>query len=238
MLKQAAQAAPIIPTWCWNLADALALVPKDAEVPYANIFRHGSMSLEIYAPIERDNQRPHAQDELYIVMTGQGRFLNGTRHHAFWPGDALFVPAGVEHRFEDFSDDIAVWVIFWGPQGGEDAAPHPVPAGELRWTKAACLSRIPAEAALRSLPFFEHGTMTLKLYNPRNTDPQKPHTRDELYIIQEGKGAFVCGRRRCLFGPGDVLFAPAGATHRFEAFGPELTTWVVFYGPEGGESDA
>jgi hypothetical protein len=31
----------------------------------------------------------------------------------------LFVPAGVEHRFEDFSDDFAVWVVFWGPDGGE-----------------------------------------------------------------------------------------------------------------------
>ena len=31
----------------------------------------------------------------------------------------LFVPAGVEHRFEDFTDDLAVWVVFYGPEGGE-----------------------------------------------------------------------------------------------------------------------
>jgi hypothetical protein len=29
------------------------------------------------------------------------------------------VPAGTVHRFEDFSDDLTVWVIFYGPQGGE-----------------------------------------------------------------------------------------------------------------------
>jgi hypothetical protein len=29
------------------------------------------------------------------------------------------VPAGVVHRFEDFSDDLAVWVVFYGPEGGE-----------------------------------------------------------------------------------------------------------------------
>ena len=27
--------------------------------------------------------------------------------------------AGVEHRFENFSDDFAVWVFFYGPEGGE-----------------------------------------------------------------------------------------------------------------------
>jgi mannose-6-phosphate isomerase-like protein (cupin superfamily) len=26
----------------------------------------------------------------------------------------MFVPAGVEHRFESFSDDLAVWVVFVG----------------------------------------------------------------------------------------------------------------------------
>jgi hypothetical protein len=32
----------------------------------------------------------------------------------------LFVPAGVVHRFEDFSDDLAIWVMFYGPEGGEE----------------------------------------------------------------------------------------------------------------------
>ena len=33
--------------------------------------------------------------------------------------DLLFVAAGTEHPFEDFTDDLAVWVVFFGPQGGE-----------------------------------------------------------------------------------------------------------------------
>jgi hypothetical protein len=33
----------------------------------------------------------------------------------------MFVAAGVEHRFEDFTDDLAVWVMFYGPEGGEPA---------------------------------------------------------------------------------------------------------------------
>ena len=35
------------------------------------------------------------------------------------PGDALFVPAGVTHRFEKMSDDFVTWAVFYGPQGGE-----------------------------------------------------------------------------------------------------------------------
>jgi mannose-6-phosphate isomerase-like protein (cupin superfamily) len=41
--------------------------------------------------------------------------------------------------------------------------------------------------------------------------------------------------RRVPFRPGDALFAAAGEVHRFEDFTEDLLTWVVFYGPEGGE---
>ena len=41
-------------------------------------------------------------------------YLSGTRQNG-----ALFVPAGVVHRFEDFGDDFATWVFFYGPQDGE-----------------------------------------------------------------------------------------------------------------------
>jgi len=39
----------------------------------------------------------------------------------FAPGDALFVPAGVEHRFTRFTPDFVTWVIFYGTKGGERA---------------------------------------------------------------------------------------------------------------------
>jgi len=224
-----------LPAVRFTLAEALKAIPSGVPVPYARVFAHGSMSLEIYAPEGRDNQRPHRQDELYVVMRGRGSFVNGDRRHPFAPGDVLFVPALVEHRFEYFSRDLAVWVLFYGADGGEASAPHPAPQGELCWGIEGALGSIAADAHPRSVPVFEHGSLTLKLYNPRKTDPQTPHTRDELYVVQKGKGTFLCGGRRTPFAPGDVLFAPAGVEHRFEGFGQELVTWVVFYGPEGGE---
>lgn len=85
----------------------------------APVLAHGSMLVRFYAPRPTDEQSPHTRDELYVVARGSGTFLNGEEHHPFGEGDVLFVPAGVEHRFEDFTGDFAAWVIFYGPEGGE-----------------------------------------------------------------------------------------------------------------------
>lgn len=86
----------------------------------ALLMQRGSMALRWYAPRGEDNQTPHDQDELYIVVSGKGTFRNGAEKTVFGPGDVLFVPAGRSHRFENFSDDLDLWVVFWGPKGGED----------------------------------------------------------------------------------------------------------------------
>ena len=82
---------------------------------------------------------------------------------------------------------------------------------------------------------FPHGSMLVELYDPGPVDTQQPHTSDELYIIVAGSGTFVRGDERVRFGPNDVLFVPAGVPHRFVDHTPEFRSWVVFYGPEGGE---
>ena len=98
-----------------NALRALSTVPE----PYVDLFSHGSMSVELYKPVEVDHQEPHSQDELYIVASGSGMFVNGDTRLPFETGEVLFVAAGVEHRFEDFSEDFSTWVIFYGPEGGE-----------------------------------------------------------------------------------------------------------------------
>ena len=109
-----------------------------------------------------------------------------------------------------------------------------------RWhvTAARALERVPTADGKRFATVLEHGTLDVEIYAPRGTDPQKPHTRDEVYVVLSGRGDFVLGSERRAFGPGDVLFAPAGAIHRFENFGDDFATWVVFYGPEGGERES
>jgi mannose-6-phosphate isomerase-like protein (cupin superfamily) len=102
--------------------DGLARLPGPNGERYVELFRHGTLSVELYAPRGGDPQSPHTRDEVYVVVSGRGQFLNGGQRHPFAPGDVLFVPAGVTHRFEAFSDNLAVWVFFYGPEGGERPA--------------------------------------------------------------------------------------------------------------------
>jgi mannose-6-phosphate isomerase-like protein (cupin superfamily) len=102
-------------------ADALRRLPGTSGLRFVSVFRHGTLEIELYAPRGRDPQTPHTRDELYVVVSGNGTFYDGSERRAFSPGDCMFVAAGVEHRFEDFTDDLAVWVMFYGPEGGEPA---------------------------------------------------------------------------------------------------------------------
>ncbi len=99
--------------------EGMARLPTPEGKRFTTLLEHGSLKVEIYAPRGVDPQQPHTRDELYVVVRGQGLFLNGDSRHPFGPGDVLFAPAGVEHRFEDFTDDLVVWVMFYGPEGGE-----------------------------------------------------------------------------------------------------------------------
>lgn len=100
------------------------------------------------------------------------------------------------------------------------------------------MSRLPGPNGERSILLFKHGSLDVKIYAPRGHDPQQPHTRDKIYVVAQGTGDFVSGETRVSFKPGDFLFAAAGAPHRFENFTDDFAVWVMFYGPEGGESFA
>jgi len=102
-----------------KVAQALKTVPTKEGKAFALQFEHGSLQLEIYAPKVRDLQEPHSRDELYVVISGSGWFLVEGQRLRFSPGDVLFAAAGEVHRFVDFTDDFAVWVMFYGPEGGE-----------------------------------------------------------------------------------------------------------------------
>jgi mannose-6-phosphate isomerase-like protein (cupin superfamily) len=98
-----------------TLADAFSRLTGDKL--FETVFERGDdISVELYAPRDVDRQTPHERDELYIVATGTGTFSRGEELVEFGPGDLLYVPAHVPHRFETFTDDFKVWVIFYGPK--------------------------------------------------------------------------------------------------------------------------
>ncbi len=94
-------------------------VLESKQSEFETLFEHGTLSLEIYRPKDVDKQQPHNRDEVYVVISGNGYFIKGEERMPFGPGDFLFVPAFMEHRFVDFSEDFVTWVLFYGPEGGE-----------------------------------------------------------------------------------------------------------------------
>jgi mannose-6-phosphate isomerase-like protein (cupin superfamily) len=100
-------------------------LPTPDGKPFVVAHEHGTLSVELYAPRGADTQAPHRRDEVYVGVRGEGWFVNGPARHRFGPGDLLFVPAGVAHRFEEFTEDLAVWVVFHGLDGGEQVGQGP-----------------------------------------------------------------------------------------------------------------
>ncbi len=81
--------------------------------PFITALRNTTTAVELYQPEGVDLQGVHDHDELYIVVSGTGTFVEGGKQYEFEPGDVLFVAAGVQHRFTSFSEDFQTWVIFF-----------------------------------------------------------------------------------------------------------------------------
>ncbi len=76
-----------------TVASAVAHLREPGEEQFIKVLEHGSMEVELYAPRVVDGQASHRRDELYVVVSGTGEFVNGPERHPFGPDDVLFVPA-------------------------------------------------------------------------------------------------------------------------------------------------
>jgi mannose-6-phosphate isomerase-like protein (cupin superfamily) len=102
-----------------RLAEAQAGIARSAGELSVSVLQRGSLDVKLGTPARPNEQMPHEQDEAYIVVRGRGVLFHDGKRDPFESGDFLFVAAATEHRFEDFSDDLLVWRVFYGPKGGE-----------------------------------------------------------------------------------------------------------------------
>jgi mannose-6-phosphate isomerase-like protein (cupin superfamily) len=102
-----------------RLVDAAARIPGPAGERAVLVLQRGTLDIKLSIPIPPNEQTPHGQDELYVVIRGRGVLVHDDNRDRFDSGDILFVAAGGEHHYEDFSDDLALWRIFYGRRGGE-----------------------------------------------------------------------------------------------------------------------
>ena len=102
-----------------RLDDARRAIPGPAGERAVLVLQRGTLDVKLSLPVPPNQQTPHAQDEIYVIIRGRGVLVHDGRRDPFQSGDLLFVAAGVEHHYEDFSENLALWRVFYGALGGE-----------------------------------------------------------------------------------------------------------------------
>lgn len=100
-----------------GLAEARARIPGPAGEHAVSLLQRGTLNVKLSLPVRPNVQTPHEQDEVYVIIRGRGVLVHDGERDPFETGDLLFIAAGADHRFEDFSEDLAVWVVFSRPSG-------------------------------------------------------------------------------------------------------------------------
>ena len=97
----------------------LAAAHRHSPRPYVEALRTGGLSAGLYrvARGTEGEQRPHGEEEVYLVMEGRGRFRMGDEDFAVEPGFLFTVPARVEHGFHSITEDLLLLVFFAPPEG-------------------------------------------------------------------------------------------------------------------------
>lgn len=102
-----------------SLAEGLDLIADADGNRAAVMLVRGTLDVKLVLPVAPNEQTPHRQDEIYFVIRGEGTLVHEGEDSRFQEGDLLFVAAGTEHHYESFSEDLALWRVFYGPAGGE-----------------------------------------------------------------------------------------------------------------------
>ena len=82
------------------------------------------------------------------------------------------------------------------------------------------------------LEFLQVPALSMGLYvlPAGGTDPQQPHTEDEVYYIESGRGQIRVDDEDRIVQPGSVVYVAAGVEHRFHSIEEELRI-LVFFAP-------
>jgi quercetin dioxygenase-like cupin family protein len=86
---------------------------------WQEFLRARSLSVGLYRlqAGQADEQKPHAEDEVYLVLRGKASFRAGGQEQAVGPGSVIFVERTLEHRFVNITEDLTVLVFFAPPEG-------------------------------------------------------------------------------------------------------------------------
>ena len=94
--------------------DEIKSAQANGERLYHEFLRVPAMSAGLYVlkAGSVDPQKPHKEDEVYVILAGRGKFVCEGETIDVKPGQTIYVPAGDEHRFFDITEDLDILVIF------------------------------------------------------------------------------------------------------------------------------
>ena len=106
----------------FETADLVAAQDRPGEHTYVDFLRKEMLSLgmAVWPAGGEDTQRPHTEDEVYVVMSGRGQIHVEGEDRAVKSGSIVYVGAGVVHRFHSVEEDLYV-LVFWAPPYGSRA---------------------------------------------------------------------------------------------------------------------
>ena len=90
--------------------------------PWIEFQRSSDLSTGLYVleAGEIDEQVPHTEDEIYVAVSGKGKFVAAGQTVDVGPGTVLFVPANEEHRFADITEPLRLVVVFGPAEGANE----------------------------------------------------------------------------------------------------------------------
>lgn len=81
---------------------------------YLEFLKVPSLSMGLYGlkAGSKDPQKPHAEDEVYYVVSGHGKVFVENQDCEVKKGSIVYVAANAEHRFHSITEDLCILVFF------------------------------------------------------------------------------------------------------------------------------
>jgi len=204
------------------------ILPDTMKAPFGHHYGYFKESGSVMAG------HSHPTDEIYIVLSGTGHMVIGSKTKFVTPGDVIAIPAGEWHTIMCTEKDDApfLWAAFWWD--AIESVPKDV-LNEIhtrRFIKEkAYLDHQDTILADKVLPTiikapFDHAMGYLENGNEMELHA---HPAEEFYIVYSGNGFVTVGDEQCAVSAGDVIEIPSNVMHTMTATDDGELLWAAIW---------
>lgn len=221
----------VVPNWSGTTLTQLLDGRNSAPVQFQPFLDTDSIEAGMYylAPGAQDNQPVHGEDEVYLVMSGNGQLQVGQQFFPATPGQAIFVRAGVAHNFVNITEELEVLVLF------SSAATSVNDPDVLAFDTNAIYASQPRNANNWNR-FLDVASLHLGSYSLPLTfggDSALTHEVDEFNIVTHGSATFHIGNETVQVEPGSLVWVGEDNAHFFDELSEDFRVLIMFHQKPG-----